>query len=231
LDKAPQVVVSINDTADLEKSKRAGDFDLIELRIDLFSSLEMDHILQVITRCKPYPVIATIRSSAEGGAFKKPEADRLQLFKKVIPHIHAIDIELSSKKILKEVVDAAHKKKKKVIISYHNFDITPPRLSLNRIFKQAHSWGADKVKIATLIRDPFDLQRLARFTLDHADQKIITLGMGEKGTLSRVFFPALGSLLTYAHMGRPTAPGQMSCHQMQRLIKIFYGTSATNQED
>ncbi len=227
----PRIVVSINDTFTLGGLEQAGSFNLIELRIDLFSFLEIDHILQVIARYKPYPVIATIRSQAEGGGFKGSETDRLQLFKKIVSHVQAIDIELSSKKILKEVVDIAHQKKKKVIISYHNFDDTPPRLHLNRIFKQAYSYGADRVKIATFIRNRSDLHTLTRFTLDHADQKIITLGMGEKGTLSRVFFPALGSLLTYAHTGQPTAPGQMSCSQMNDLIKLFYGASKADKED
>jgi 3-dehydroquinate dehydratase-1 len=46
--------------------------------------------------------------------------------------------------------------------------------------------------------------------------------MGEAGTLSRVFFPAAGSLLTYGHVGRPTAPGQLGRAELSALVRRFY---------
>jgi 3-dehydroquinate dehydratase len=40
--------------------------------------------------------------------------------------------------------------------------------------------------------------------------------------LSRVLFPAAGSLLTYGHVGRPTAPGQLPLGELAALVRRFY---------
>ncbi|HEY5595278.1 MAG TPA: type I 3-dehydroquinate dehydratase, partial [Nitrospiria bacterium] len=56
----------------------------------------------------------------------------------------------------------------------------------------------------------------------NATKDIIVIAMGVEGALSRVFFPALGSLLTYAYLGQPTAPGQLGYKELFELLKKFY---------
>ena len=150
------------------------------------------------------------------------EQERLSLFKKIIPEVNAVDIELSAETILPEVVQAAHAAGKIVILSYHNFDRTPALKELNGIMDKAKSLGADIVKVATLATQQEDIQALAGFTIAHAKKNIVTIAMGSEGTLSRVFFPALGSLLTYAHIGQPTAPGQLGYVELFELLRKFY---------
>ncbi len=222
LDEPPKIVVSVKDTTPRTRGYPPAPFDIVELRIDLFSSLEFDRILRVVRQCKPYPTIATIRSKAEGGGWSLSEKERFLLFKKIIPHVDAVDIELSAKTILGGVVDTARQKKKKVIVSYHDFGKTPSLSVLNRILKRGCAAGGDMVKVAAFANKRDDIQRLAGFTLANKKKKIVTIAMGPIGVLSRLFFPALGSLLTYAHSGEPTAPGQMNRATFARLIKQFY---------
>jgi len=49
--------------------------------------------------------------------------------------------------------------------------------------------------------------------------------MGEKGRLSRVAAPLLGSCLSYASLedGAESAPGQLTAVQMKRIIEILKG--------
>jgi len=220
--RTPKIVLSIDDSASSILLRKDCLFDIIELRIDLFSSFAIDHILSVVELFRFYPIIATIRSKKEGGNFTGEEQERLFIFKKIIPYIDAVDIELSSTKILQDVVHAARKEKKKVIISHHNFKKTPSIRSLNNILKKGFASKADIVKIAVFAKNNNDLQQLTRFTLMNKDKKIVILAMGEIGAISRLFFPAIGSALTYAHFGKPTAPGQIDCATMARLIKMFY---------
>jgi len=224
LDGTPKIVLSLNDAAppDLIHEARQSGLDLIELRIDQYSSFDSTHVLREVARFKECSTIATIRLKSEGGAWSLPEPERLSLFKKIIPEVNALDIELSAETILADVVQAAHAAKKIVIISYHDFDGTPTLNKLNGILDKAKSFGADIVKIAAMATKPEDIQILAGFTIANAKKNVVTIAMGSEGALSRVFFPALGSLLTYARVGQPTAPGQLGYSELLLLIRKFY---------
>jgi 3-dehydroquinate dehydratase-1 len=217
----PKIVLSLNDAILPMKKKSPRLFDIVEMRVDLFS-ISDDALLSFADSLSCYPTIATIRSKCEGGDFRFSERKRFALFQKIIPHVSAVDIELSSKTILSDVIQSARNQKKIVMVSYHNFNKTPPRVELDRIFNQAKSAGADMVKVAAFANGDQDIQRLARFTIEHAGQNIVTIAMGEKGEISRLFFPALGSLFTYGYLGEPTAPGQMDCRELSRLMRRFY---------
>ncbi len=218
----PKIVLSLSEAV-LPGHKKgvSRPFDMVEMRIDLFN-LSDEKLFRFTDSLAAYPTIATIRSKCEGGQWRLPESKRLTLFKKIMPSVGAVDIELSSKNILGDVISCAHDFNKKVIVSYHNFDGTPTYRKLDQIFNQAEKVGADIVKVAVLSKRDSDIQRVARFTIEHANQNIVTLAMGDSGALSRLFFPALGSLFTYGYMGKPTAPGQMDCHELSRLMKFFY---------
>jgi 3-dehydroquinate dehydratase-1 len=224
LDGRPRIVLSLNDATppDLIQEARQLGLDLVELRIDQYASFDSKHVLREVGRFKDCSTIATIRIKAEGGVWNLPEQERLSLFKKIIPEVNAVDIELSAETILPDVVQAAHAAKKIVIISYHNFDRTPTLNELNGIMDEAKSFGADIVKIAARTTKQEDIQTLASFTIANAMKNVVTIAMGSEGALSRVFFPALGSLLTYAYLGQPTAPGQLEYRELFELLKKFY---------
>ncbi len=205
----------------ISRAKKEG-MSVAELRIDLYSAHQKTYVLNEIYKFKKIPTIATIRSKKEGGSWKSSERERLELFKAVLPHVNNVDIELSSKKILKEVITEAHRLKKTVIVSCHNFQKTPSQAALEGIFKKAKAAGADIVKIAAMARSKKDMRTLAEFTLRHARAGVITLSMGKEGVLSRILFPSLGSQLTFAHVSRSTAPGQMDLKTTAYFFKKLY---------
>ncbi len=73
--------------------------------------------------------------------------------------------------------------------------------------------GADIVKIAVLVKRWSDNVILFELTkrVSKSGGKIIAIGMGEKGKISRIGCPLLGSFLTYAALDArsKTAPGQL----------------------
>lgn len=216
LGTVPRIAVSFRDKTPnraIKEAKRLG-MDVAELRIDLFSSFKPSCVLKEIAKFKGIPTIATIRSKVEGGKWRFHDEKRLNLFRAVIPKVSAVDIELSSKFILGLIVQTARRAGKPVIVSYHNFERTPRFDELNEILELAESSGADIVKIAAMGRTPGDFRTLARFTMEHAAKGIIIVAMGMETAISRIVFPALGSLLTYAHFGKPTAPGQLDLKRM-----------------
>ncbi len=205
----------------IARAKKEG-MGVAELRVDLFSSYQTSHVLNEARKFKKIKTIATIRSQKEGGAWKGTEVQRLELFKALFPHVSIIDIELSSQKIIKPVIAEAHRLRKTAIVSYHHFQKTPNAAALETLFKKAKKAGADIVKIAAMARSKKDVRTLAQFTAKHARQGVITLSMGKEGEISRILFPSLGSLLTFAHAGRSTAPGQMDLKTTARLLKKFH---------
>lgn len=212
LGRVPCVAASITDKTShhvLLRAKREG-LDIAEMRVDLFFSYSIFHLLKEAARfSKVLPVLATVRSSREGGRWNKPERVRLALYEALIPAVDAIDIELSSKKILKLAVRKAEKHGKTIVLSYHNFKHMPSPAELKTILKKAKDSGANIVKIAAQAKNSADVRTLAEFTEKNQKSNLITIAMGEQGTLSRVLFPSLGSLITFAHLGNSSAPGQL----------------------
>lgn len=230
LNGTPRIAVGFGDKASPKVILQARDsgLDIVELRIDQFSSFDPKYVLKEIAKFKGFPTIATIRLEKEGGSWVLPETDRLSLFKTVLPAVDAVDIELRAKEILTEVIEAAHGAKKLAFVSYHNLETTPSINALQDLADEAKSCGADIVKIATFAKDKQDIRKMASFTIANADKNLITICMGAEGLVSRFFFPALGSLMTFAYVGKPTAPGQLDFLTTFERLRQFY--PAFNQE-
>lgn len=84
--------------------------------------------------------------------------------------------------------------------------------------------GADFVKLSVMATSTDDLRALARFTLENADQGLIVIAMGAHGSPYRVFFPALGSRLTYAFMSHPVSaqlPFDLTFEELRRFYPEF----------
>lgn len=201
---------------------------LIELRVDTFAGLEACELAESIEKLKKntgLPILLTIRSDKEGGRARIPEKERAALYEALIPLADLVDIELASSGILKSVVKSAKRAKKRVIVSHHDFEATPREKKLKKIIDSAREAGADIVKIAAMVNSPGDLRRLAGLLV--ADTGLIVIGMGPMGCPSRVFFPMLGSLLTYCPITESTAPGQLGLREtVSELRRYGFGGHA-----
>ncbi|MBI4559439.1 MAG: type I 3-dehydroquinate dehydratase [Candidatus Hydrogenedentes bacterium] len=220
LGTVPRVVAAVCDgvAPRLIADAKGRGVEVIEARLDLFDRREPGYVIGELAKYQDFPVLATVRSSVEGGGKNLSDEERLALYKLVIPQVAAVDIELSSKAILPELTRRTHRAGKLVLISFHDFSRTPDLASLSRVREEAAAAGADVVKVATLVSSRADLQTLTRFLIDNSDNNIVAVGMGPLGAVTRFLFPALGSLLTYTFLGRPTAPGQMDYKTTLELL-------------
>jgi 3-dehydroquinate dehydratase-1 len=224
LGEAPRVVVALGEgvpRADVDAALAAG-AHLVELRIDQFSSRDPEAVLRETARFRDLPLLATIRAAHEGGAWRRTDAERLALYRALLPQVDAVDVELSSRDIAAPLVEAAQATGKVTLGSYHNFQATPSWEALAAIAGEGKALGVDILKVACCCNTAEDLRVLARFTLEYRTRNVVSIGMGPAGMLSRVFFPALGSLLTYTFLGAPTAPGQLNCEDTMKYLLAFY---------
>lgn len=205
----------------ISEAKSRG-LDIAELRIDHYQSSSSADVISEIIKFTNFHTIATIRLKNEGGNWNGSEEQRLKLFHDIIPHVDAVDIEFNAKDILQSVIQEAHDKKKLALISYHNFNETLDIQSLQSIVDDAYSEKADLIKIAVKVNNPEDLRVLSILTLSNKDKRLITIAMGSDGLISRVFFPSLGSRITFAYIGTPTAPGQLKFEELFQLLREFY---------
>ncbi|SHK44884.1 type I 3-dehydroquinate dehydratase [Thermocrinis minervae] len=198
------------------KSKGA---DLVELRVDLFENKDPKHVLHIVNTARELGLgtILTVRSPKEGG---REVPNRLEIFREVSPYSDYTDIELSSLDILPEVRKIVKSAGRTLIISYHNFDLTPADYILREVFREARRFGADVIKVAVMARSYEDTARLLCLGRQEEGKKIL-IAMGKYGILSRIGGFVFGSVITYAFLGEKTAEGQLSLDQMVELKKIL----------
>jgi len=223
----PAVAVSFQNSGDVESGTLVGEaiavgVDIAELRIDRFPQHDSQAALEYASYFRELPTIATIRSAQEGGEWNDSEHTRLELFRAVMPHVDGVDVELSAHSIVNAVIESAKSADRVAIVSYHNFEITPDDAILENVLNNALEVGADYVKISSMAKTLSDVQRLAEFLLAHRSKPLIVIAMGAVGTMSRIFFPALGSRMTYSFIGGNFAPGQMDYEETFHMLRKFY---------
>jgi 3-dehydroquinate dehydratase-1 len=214
----PRIAVPFTDHAtrpDVADAVARG-CDVAELRADLCSAFDAAHLEGALAPLAGVPTIATIRHGDEGGGWRGAEADRLALYRALLPRVDAIDVEIASE-IGRPAIAAARDAGKLAIASFHDFAKTPAEDAIADAVARGRALGADVVKIATAVASAADLRVLARILVEHDD--LIVIGMGARGVASRVLFPLLGSLLTYASAGTQTAPGQLALDELVEILR------------
>lgn len=222
LGERPRAAIAIQDAVDPALIRAAGDGVVVELRLDALPEQSPEAFREFTRRYAGLPLLATIRRREEGGGWQGTEPERLACYEAVLPEVHAIDVEIGADAISAAVVHAARAQGRLTIGSFHDFSATPEDSRLEAVHAQGRALGVDIVKVAARCNRRDDVQRLAAFTLTHRDENVVTIGMGPHGLVSRIFFPALGSLLTYTFLGEPAAPGQLNCKDTLKYLDDFY---------
>jgi len=221
--RAAAVITGGVDSRAVKKALKAG-ADLLEVRVDTFEKRSPGELTAAFERLLratsgSTPVILTVRSAREGGKVKIPDPERLEIFNALMPFADMVDIELSSGRILKNVIDSAKRARRKTIVSYHNFRSTPQTYRLREIVARARNSGADVVKIAARAENVQSMKRLAGLLVE--SKNLIVIGMGGFAAPSRVLFPYLGSLVTYGSVGDKTAPGQLDMKTLKDQFRLL----------
>ncbi|OGP92535.1 MAG: type I 3-dehydroquinate dehydratase [Deltaproteobacteria bacterium RBG_16_48_10] len=191
--------------------------DLIELRVDYLRKPKIASLLG--GRQKPF--IVTNRRKEEGGRYDGVERERLSILKEAIDlGAEYIDVEVrSEREMLHHLM--VNRKETNIILSFHDFDKTPPPGELQKLFDRMIRWRADTIKIATFARCWEDNLRVLSL-LSYAKarkQKMVAFCMGEKGKVSRVLAPFMGAAWAYSCLSRKrtSAPGQLTVKEMKDI--------------
>lgn len=130
-----------------------------------------------------------------------------------------IDIDLS----MMNDLQLSKKDRSRIIISFHDLKKTPGINILRLLVEQIRRFKTGAIKIATVVNDDKDIKNLFQILLDkNESEKMIVIGMGKEGRVTRIFAPLLDSFLTFAStkFGK-TAPGQIDINEMKKIYKLL----------
>jgi 3-dehydroquinate dehydratase-1 len=198
--------------------------DLVEARLDLFEGRDgpgaVDAWLNACARLQATgtPVVVTLRLAGEGGRWSGRDEDRLPLLERAIRVVSWIDVEAASP-LAAEVVRRAHAAGRRVVLSHHDFQMTPALEDLRRIVADARAAGADVAKVAVMVNGPEDRDRVFQLLDERADDRLCVIGMGADAASLRVSLAAAGSIFAYAYLDRPAAPGQLSVAELADRLR------------
>lgn len=222
LGNLPRVVLGVDGESPAVSQAAGEGVDILEVRVDLFNGqLTSAGVVDEVKVLKRHemPLIATIRGQDEGGKARLSDAQRADLYQKISPLVDAIDIDLRAA-MLRPVVASARRNKNTIILSHHDFHSTPSVSGLEQIVNKATALGANIVKIATLAKNESDVVRLLQFTVAHRHKNLVTIAMGNIGSVSRLLFPLAGSLMTYTSVS--PSDGQIPAKRLIKDLRFYY---------
>ncbi|CFR26219.1 type I 3-dehydroquinate dehydratase [Yersinia frederiksenii] len=236
---APKIIVSLmgKEVSSIHSEAQyyqAFDFDILEWRIDHFDDvnnmaaiLDAAHQLRSIIHDKP--ILFTFRTAKEGGEKEISTEDYLTLNKTLIDsgQVDMIDLELfTGDQAVSGMIEHAHRKGVKVIMSNHDFHKTPPKDEIVKRLRKMQELGADIPKIALMPQNKSDVLTLLAATLEmhekYADRPIITMSMSKLGIISRLSGEVFGSAATFGALKKASAPGQIDIKDLRSALTIIH---------
>jgi 3-dehydroquinate dehydratase-1 len=197
--------------------------DIIECRFDYLNNFEnLDHYLDILSNYQD-KCIYTIRPENEGGKFSNDPKKRAEIISNFIhrkPLFVDIEYELISSNDF--IADLVESENTRILVSWHDFSQTPEfEYLLDQVKKmQVYSPFIKIVTTARSIDDSIKILNIYPSIDSHIT--LIAFAMGEPGVLSRVLSTVVGeAAFTYASVGAPLAPGQLSVDQMRSIYDLF----------
>lgn len=235
----PLVCISLIDSQEpiiCEETKRTIQLapDIIELRIDAWDFIEdvetsLSTIKEVRKIAKDVPIILTCRGHWEGGFKEVSDEAKFSLYEKAVKLklVDYIDIELAyGEEKIQKAKELLKGTSTYLIVSFHDFEKTPPEEELYSIMASEIKAGAHVAKLAVMPKKEEDVLALLAATLstrrDFPEVPLITMSMGELGSLSRVIGGKFGSDLTFAVGNKESAPGQIPVTKLKQCLDALF---------
>ncbi|MEN8163283.1 MAG: type I 3-dehydroquinate dehydratase [Acidobacteriota bacterium] len=197
--------------------------DVVELRLDLLPAADV----ATAVASTPLPVLATLRSKAEGGQGPDDPGDRGSILRRAVEGgAHLVDLEWARDRNL---IHELGLPPERVVLSWHDTERTPENLT-----EIAAAMLAEPVALAKIVptaRSLGDLERILSLSTPLATRekrdryRLIAFAMGSIGAASRYLAPLLGAPIGFAAWSAdaPAAPGQQTPGRMNAAVGHLNG--------
>jgi 3-dehydroquinate dehydratase/shikimate dehydrogenase len=208
------------------KEAEAGE-TFLEFRLDFLDNpcAGAQAITGFLERFPDCIILATCRRHQNHGKFNGSIEEQFALLDLAVRHgAHAIDVEIETAEMAPERL-SRFRGRAQVIISYHNFEATPP---MDTVVHRMLRVPADAYKVVTTARKPSDNARVLAAAKTLPKQRMVVLAMGELGFPTRVLSPVFGGVFSYAApiYAEGTAAGQVSARLLRHLYRVEKLTKA-----
>ena len=207
--------------------------DLLEWRVDFFERIA--DTAQVLAAARAVqqaagdiPVLFTRRAQREGGqAIPLTEPQVLALYEAVAASgtVAAMDFEMGNAAAdVQQVRALTRSHGLALVLSFHDFQRTPPDAELDARFTEAGRLQADVAKVAVMPQSLDDVHRLLGATLRASGRlsiPVISMSMGGLGAVTRLCGGVFGSALTFAVGSAPSAPGQVPIADVRTAVSVL----------
>lgn len=230
----PIVGVTKEEIVTAAQKIRESKADFTEWRADWFTKADdLQKVKEILTELRgilnEMPLLCTFRTKQEGGEKPIGLQDYTAFYESVVQTGLAdlIDAELSAgEAAVRQLVAAAHANGVKVIASNHNFSHTPQKAEIIQKLCSMQELGADLLKIAVMPHSSADVLTLLSATeqmrRESAKRPVITMAMGAAGVISRICGETFGSAVTFAAVGKTSAPGQMQVEELAQILSSLH---------
>lgn len=207
--------------------------DMLEWRADFFEGIRRPHELidalaQIRKASGQLPLMFTLRSPHEGGNvdLSLTRDEKLSILSTVCQSklMDYVDFELSNTaddiRTIRTITRASGVT---LILSYHNFTITPDEDLIREKFMQVVMYEGDVGKVAVMpnsLEDVLDFMKTSLQIQRDIQVPMIAIAMGELGAISRLLGWMFGSQVTFAIGEHVSAPGQLPISDVQTVIDI-----------
>lgn len=213
--------------------------DMVEWRADFYlrcnDAASLNCVMDIIReKLKYMPILFTYRTAYEGGEERFEDNEKITperymtMIKCVADNLgpDIIDIEAgrACDRDMSELIAYVKSKNIAVISSMHDFDKTPEDTYMLEVFDRMNRLGADIFKIAVMPKSGKDVLTLMSFSKTAKDRypnPIITISMGRLGLVSRAVAELDGSAVTFASVGKASAPGQIDASKLKKMLAEF----------
>lgn len=214
-------------------------FDLLEWRADYLDPGEIPMadaigkgLLAIGQEFPEMPLIFTFRRTEEGGQSDLSPQEILTLQKAAGESglVDLLDVELALLEpdsplsgAYAELLEKLKMTEVKLLLSWHDFQETPPVEYLCARFQEARMRGAHMAKIAVKANTREEAERLLTASARCAemlDIPHIALAMGEEGAYTRYARGRSQSCITFAPVTSASAPGQLDAETLREKLGV-----------
>lgn len=198
--------------------------DLIEWRIDASygdaSSVVDWETVRSLRKHFGVPVLATVRTAAEGGGFGGSAEKYAALVLEAACWAEAVDVEQDIAGSA-DLTERAQRLGAAVVMSHHVFDRRVDAATIRSRLRAMALAGADIAKIAWMVSDAPEVQAIQEaqaWAVDALPIPTVVIGMGSAGAVTRLGESARLSAFTFAVGSKSSAPGQLSIDEVRASL-------------
>lgn len=209
------------------------DIDIVEWRLDYVDFVDDYETIRVVLEklrniLGEKLLLFTFRSAQEGGEKEIAKQDyfALNCFAAETGLVDLVDIELfSANEEFCDYIGKIQEKGCKVILSSHEFGMTPDEEEIIKRLLRMEELGADILKMAVMPKKPIDVVTLLGATCkvkEMVKHPVVTMSMAKLGAVSRLTGEVFGSAITFGTVGEASAPGQVPVEELKQYLEFFH---------